>query len=299
MTGFASIQTDLLGASYRFEVKSLNHRYLDLKLRLPKELSSIEIPLRKLIQKRIRRGSVEFKIEKIRSLSGSDFEVSADLTLAANYFECLKSIQNTLGLEGKIKSHHIANFPDVIQKKSQVLMSNEEENALWNEIEPCVEATLEKLISMRQIEGDNLQQFFLNALSDLDSSLKKIENLRPEWEKVQSEKMKLKITKVFETYPIEDQTHVIESRLAQELALLLEKSDIQEEITRLNGHIQHFTQSLKNKDTHGRKLEFFLQELNREANTLGNKSQDLSIQNEIVKIKVGIEQMREQVLNIE
>jgi uncharacterized protein (TIGR00255 family) len=298
MTGFSSVEADITGHKMRLEIKTLNHRYLDVKVRLPRDFSSAELPLRAALQAQFSRGAVELKLDRVTDASSEPARIQANLSIAAEYYEALITLQRALGLNDPIKTTDIALLPDVIAKGTADLVAPEQ---AWKELEPLARAGMKKLEEMRAHEGAALTRVLLEAISEMETKLKFLREKRQQCETSYKSKIQDKIRSVFEAHPISDSAikNVLESRLAQELSLLLERTDIEEELVRFQGHLDHFRKVLGTGGTVGRKLDFIIQELGREINTMGNKAQDFSMSEEVVQIKVRLEQMREQVMNLE
>jgi uncharacterized protein (TIGR00255 family) len=297
MTGFSSFEGEIGDTRLRIEIKSLNHRFLDVKVRIPREYSSAEIPIRSFVQTKLNRGSVELKIERARDAENNTPEIQPNLALAAHYYEAMTSIQKTLGLTDNVRTAEIASFPDVIHHGASDLTAED----AWQGIKPLIDQAFDRLINMRKQEGAALVKFINEALAEIETNLARLQERRLQCENAYADKLKEKLKAIFEAHPLPQGNiqPVIETRLAQELALLVERTDIQEELTRLQNHIKHFKQVLGAGGPAGRKLDFILQEMNREINTAGNKAQDFPISEEVVSIKVKLEQIREQAMNIE
>jgi uncharacterized protein (TIGR00255 family) len=297
MTGFSSVEGVVAGSRMRVEIKTLNHRFLDLKTRLPRELSSAEIPLRALVQGKFSRGAVDLKVDRIPDHETSPSMAQVNLAVAAHYFEALVTLQKTLGLSDSIRTIDIASMPDVISRTSPELQAEE----AWAQLEPLVCKAIERLAEMRAHEGLVLTKLLIEGISEMDARIARLRERRGEWEATVKKKTRERIKTVFEAHPISDSglQAALESRISQELALILDRTDVEEELNRFKGHLDHFRKILGEGGSAGRKLDFILQELNREINTLSNKAQDLIISEEAVQLKVRIEQLREQAMNIE
>lgn len=298
MTGFSSTEGTLGNQPVRVEVKSLNHRFLDIKVRLPRDLSSIEPQVRHQLQSRFSRGSIDLKLERI-STSGQEqpLSVQANLELAASYHSALKELQKRLGLKDAITTMDVATLPEVLTRSTPEPRSEE----LWQELEPLLEKSLGRLLEMRAHEGAALVGTLRATIEDLHATIQQLRAKRVACEAAYREKITERVAAVFEAYPLAEASiqPLLESRIAQELALLLDRTDIEEELTRFKGHLDHFLKILNAGGQVGRKLDFILQELHREINTLGNKAQDFSMSEEVVQTKVRLEQLREQVMNLE
>jgi uncharacterized protein (TIGR00255 family) len=189
----------------------------------------------------------------------------------------------------------------VISKKSGMLEDVLPEKELFAVFEPSVTKALSTLTEMRAMEGDKLRKLILDMLSDIKSNTQKIKSKRQSSLDQMKSRIKDKVSSVFETYPLNDSNAkaLLETRMAQELAIIVDRTDFEEELQRLAGHLDHFEKVVTEGGPVGRKLDFILQELGREINTLGNKAQDISISELVVQTKTKLEQIREQVMNIE
>jgi uncharacterized protein (TIGR00255 family) len=299
MTGFSSVDGTVAGHRMRLEIKTLNHRFLDLKIRLPREFSSAELPFRAMLQTSILRGAVEVKLEKTSDGDAAAAQqVQANLPLAASYHEALLKIQKTLGLSESIRATEIASLPDVLIRANNEFQPEES----WHNLKPLAKLAIDKLTEMRAHEGTALAKTLFEAIDELGTKLELLTNRRKDCEELFKQKNREKIAAILELHPIAEPGAIhtlLETRVAQELAILIERTDIQEELTRFRGHLDHFRKTLRTGGNVGRKLDFILQEMNREVNTLGNKAQDFLMGEEVVQIKVKLEQLREQVMNLE
>ncbi|MBL7715293.1 MAG: YicC family protein [Bdellovibrionales bacterium] len=299
MTGYGSAEGEIAGRKYRIEIRTVNHRSLDLKLRIPRELLAVENSLRTFLQNQFARGSMEFRIDRVsESESGSSPMMGEiNLELAQAYLAKIEAMGKKLGLSEKPSLGLILGLPEVMTR-TQTEVAQE---TAWKELEPIVSKAATSLRSAREHEGQALVKVLMGAISDLESALVSLRKRRGECESELKEKFSERVKKVFEAYPLSTESvqAVLESRIAQELALILERTDIAEELDRFQGHLDHLKKTLGGSGPIGRKLDFLLQETNREANTLSNKAQDLAMSTEAVQIKLRLEQLREQSMNLE
>jgi uncharacterized protein (TIGR00255 family) len=297
MTGFGSAEGSVGNQKYRVEVKSVNHRFLDLKLRLPRELQSCEVQIRAALQARFTRGAVEMKIDRLSEGAAPSVDVTLDAALAKRYLDKFRELQKSLGLNDSIATRDIASYPDVLTRGSPELSAEES----WKRLEPIVASALDGLAAMRKHEGAVLAKILLDAADDLERTIHSLREKRKAVAGRYPERIREKIKAIFEAYPLNEGNlqAVLEARIAQELALLADRTDVEEELVRFQGHLDHLRKILGEGGGAGRKLDFVLQELNREINTLGNKAQDYGMSEEVVGSKVRLEQLREQVMNLE
>jgi uncharacterized protein (TIGR00255 family) len=304
MTGFGSAEATIQGSKYRLELRSVNHRFLDLKIRLPRELSAHESRIRSAVQSRITRGAVELKLER----SGSDAPatdlppVRLDLERARQVHAALEKLRSELGIQTPLTVRDITKHGDVfLEDESADSGSPDLQQGIWDQqVLPLLERALLDLQSMREREGSNLASILLAGMDDITGVIGEIARIRASAEPELRKRIGERLRRVLEAFPLDPEPAraLLETRLAQELALVLDRTDIREELDRFNGHIAHFRKTLAEGQQLGRKLEFILQELGREINTLGNKAQDLGISQHVVAVKVRLEQLREQVLNL-
>jgi uncharacterized protein (TIGR00255 family) len=319
MTGFASLETPIpaLGEKLRIEIKSVNHRFLETKLRLPREYQPFEIQVRQALQREFQRGSLDVRIDRTREAATAHADASTqgpavrlNQEVAFGYFHAARSLQTLLGLSTdpeKIPATEWLRLPGVLETSEDHSPSEE----LWPALERALRETARQLREMRLREGEALKAILLQALAEMGDRLDTIIARRGQWEATQRTRTLDRLKRIFENYPLmllgadgpapaASQVQVLlETRLAQELAFLLDRSDVQEEIDRFRGHLSHFRETLGAGGPVGKKLDFLLQELGREANTLGTKAQDLGISEEVVFLKIKLEQVREQVMNLE
>lgn len=298
MTGFGSYEGTLAGQRYRIEVKSVNHRFLDLKTRLPRELQSLESSVKALIQSRFSRGAIDFKIDRLsESTAVHHFDLSLNMDLARKYHEKLHELQVALNLKDPVRTVDVANYPEVLLRNTHELPTEE----TWKQLEALVNKALDGLHEMRTHEGAALTKVLLDAAADLGTTISSLREKRKAVAQKYPARIQEKIRAIFEAYPLTEGNlqAVLESRISQELAMIADRTDIEEELVRFHGHLEHLRKIFREGGQVGRKLDFVLQELNREMNTLGNKAQDYGMSEEVVASKVRLEQLREQVMNLE
>lgn len=298
MTGFGSFEGMVAGQRYRIEVKSVNHRFLDLKTRLPREFQPLESPIKALIQSRFSRGAIDFKIDRLtESTAAHNFDLSLNIDLARKYHEKLHELQVALNIKDPVRTIDIATYPEVLLRNTHDLPAEE----TWKQLEVLMQAALDGLLEMRAHEGANLVKALLHAASELETTISSLRTKRQAVAQKYPDRIREKIKAIFEVYPLTEGNlqAVLESRISQELAMIADRTDIEEELVRFHGHLDHLRKIFREGGQVGRKLDFVLQELNREMNTLGNKAQDYGMSEEVVASKVRLEQLREQVMNLE
>lgn len=288
MTGFGRGSTVETGRSFVIEIKSVNHRYLDLNIKMPKSLISLEDRIREVIKGRLKRGKVDvFVTQKI--FERENVEAVLDKSLADSYIKCLHEIRDSYSLRDDISVTNIARFPDVIS----IEQKEEDFDEIWDIIKKPLNEALGAHIAMREREGKKLCEDIEKKCVNIKNLIYKVEERAPlvvdEYRNKLSERLKKLL----------DDSKYDENRVATEIAIFADKASIDEELVRLNSHILQMNETLKLKESVGRKLDFIVQEMNREANTIASKANDLTIVNTILNIKSEIEKIREQTQNVE
>ena len=289
MTSFGRAQSEE-GKEHLFsiEMKSVNNRYLDINIRMPKFMIALEEEVRKIINKRLNRGKVDVFINYKSYDNGSNMP-KLNMELAESYYKCLKELVNNLGVTDDITACGIAKFPDVLTLEA------EEENLeeIMIEIKPLFESALNMMVDMRISEGEKLKEDILLKLIEIEDNVKGIEQLAVEVPKLYKKKLEDRIAELTKTITFD------EERVAVEVAVFADKASVDEEITRLYSHVSQMRKTLNLDEPIGRKLDFIVQEMNRETNTIGSKANDMNMTNTVINIKNLIEKIREQVQNIE
>ena len=272
----------------KVEVKSVNSRYLELNLRVPKDFMAIEDKIRQIIKSKLKRGKVDLYLSY--DVTSPDLqELSLNKDLAKAYYRDMEDLRNMLEIDEKITLRDIVLLEGVLKKSS----TNETDKELLSQVLKTVEEAVENLDEMRKVEGENLKLDLENKIVNVKELVGEIKTLAP---KVIEENEKKFTENIYERLKEED---LDLPRLTTELAIMADKLSIDEEITRLTSHISQFNGIIKDKDSIGRKLDFLLQEFNREANTIGSKTTSSEILKLVVSLKSEIEKIREQIQNIE
>jgi uncharacterized protein (TIGR00255 family) len=300
MTGFSTRTVTILGEPYKIELKSLNHRFLDLKLRMPKSLNSFEAQIKSTVEQKIKRGSVEVWIERQGQNKGeANFKVNE--AAAALAFKALNDLKHRFQMTDEVSIKDLISFPDVLEKNSNQELSSDDEKTLSVEILKGIADGVHDLLVMRAQEGTKLRDALLQIIAEFRKIYNFFVSAQSQIQTRARDKIKKRIEQCFEAYGTTDEKlrALMETRIAQEISYTLDKLDIEEELTRFKGHIDQIEALLLAGGQVGKKLDFMFQELNREVNTLGNKAQDLNVSQEVIELKMRIEQMREQSLNLE
>ena len=291
MTGYGRAESILKGERLVVEIRSVNHRNLDISVRLPGILMSLEAEIKKSVSEKFFRGRVDVSVQlNPGGLSLEDegkFELN--LPLIRNYYSLLDQMKQELNLKDEINLNMIAGFKGVIVP-SVVEMDLA---VAWEEIEKTLDHSVDALIEMREKEGEVIYRDFLSRLDIIKNCLNSVKLRTPqiiiEYKKRLSDRVK-KLTEGVE---------IDETRLCQEVAIMAEKSDITEEIVRFESHIGQFHDMLEDSGAVGRKMDFLLQEMHREVNTIGSKSYDTEISSRVIELKNELSRVREQAQNVE
>ena len=287
MTGFGKAEITKNDYHVSVEMKSVNHRFLDLSLKMPKALGAFEDGIKKTISKLVARGHLDVYMSFENKGAGA-YNVEINEALAARYAECAEELAAKLGLASDVGVAFIMKQPDVVSVKVE-----EAGDALGEAVLECVALAAKGLDAMRTEEGAALRADFvakLNAVSDLTE---KVALRAPEVAKTYAEKLKARIKDYL------GEVEPDETRLLTEVALFTDRSSVDEEITRLRAHVEHFHAIIAEKVPVGRKLDFLVQEMNRECNTIGSKANDKVITDYVLSLKTEVEKLREQVQNVE
>tara|TARA_B100000678_G_C18107357_1_gene461341 strand:- start:75 stop:956 length:882 start_codon:yes stop_codon:yes gene_type:complete len=289
MTGFSRHENQNEDLTCKVEIRSTNNRFIDINVRLPKSLATLELPLKKMVKSRCARGSFDINIAVGKnSASETDLEVAANLSLATEYLNAFKKIQDDLGLKGEIDINTILAQRDVVKPEIKKTEDSCEEIVMQT-----VEKTLNDLIKMREEEGSNLEKDIINQISSVKALGKSISTRQSITVQQFQEKLKEKIKTLTAGIEIDP------ARIAQESALLADRCDVTEELVRLESHLEQFNKLIASHEPQGRKLEFLTQEINREVNTMGSKTIDLEVSKAVIEMKSCLEKTREQLANIE
>ncbi len=288
MTGFGRGSAENQWMKIVVEVKTVNHRYTDFNIKMPKRFNQFEETMKKSIKAVVDRGRIEVYVQS-ENYQASDYMVKPNHGVIEQYIHALGDIANTYGITEKVSLSHITRFQDTLEITTQEIDATMVEELLMKALEDA----LKNLTKMRQVEGVSLCADVENNLSFIEVVLGRIEKRAPEIVSLYYQRMKDRIKELIGDYPLD------ENRLISEAAVFADKTNIAEEIVRLKAHIEQLRSILNLKEPIGRKLDFLIQEMNREINTIGSKSPDIDISNDVVELKSTLEKVREQVQNIE
>lgn len=294
MTGYGRAQKIINGRDILVEVRSVNHRYYEYSSRIPRAYSYIDEKLKALLKSAISRGKAEVSVT-INNIEGKDMVIAVNKDVAEGYVNALRSLNQQMGTDGEcwleddIKLSKLLKMPDIftIQK------APDDEEQVWADVAEVASEAIAKFVDMRTTEGERL---FADVNSKADLILEmvgKVEELSPQTVENYRSRLYKKLSEVLESKNIDEQ------RILTEAAIFSEKIAVDEETVRLRSHIAQLKEMLVNEEAIGRKLDFIVQEMNREVNTIGSKAQDLNITKIVVDMKAEIEKIREQIQNIE
>ncbi|MDU7905067.1 MAG: YicC/YloC family endoribonuclease [Peptostreptococcaceae bacterium] len=289
MTGFG--RGEYKNDNYHFivECRTINHKYVDINVRLPRKISFLEDKIRNIVKDYVKRGRVDLYI-KLDLIGSEDVNLKFDEKLASQYVNILNNIKSTFDLNDDITVMNIAKFPDIIKCEEK----EEDADLLWEMLKLALEESLKNLKEMRCEEGIKLSNDIDTRCDLLKDYIEDIEKYSYNVVNEYKEKLNSRIAEILENPSLID-----ENRLAQEVAIYADKCSITEEIVRFKSHITQLNKAIHKDESIGRKIDFLIQEMNRETNTIGSKSSDLNITNLVVEIKSELEKIREQIQNIE
>lgn len=273
---------------FSIEMKSVNHRYLDINIRMPKQMIALEERIRKVINSRLSRGKVDVFIN-LKSFKSDDVVAELNKDLAKSYFDCLEEIAKSLNIPNDATATTISRFQDVIT----ISQKEEDLEEVYTEITPLLKETLDNMIEMRMVEGEKLKEDILGKLLVIDETVDEVEKIADSVPRAYKEKLEDRVKELTRDLNVDEQ------RIAMEVAMFSDKATVDEEIIRLRSHIIQMRNTLKLKEPIGRKLDFIVQEMNRETNTIASKSSHIEMTNFVIEMKNIIEKIREQVQNIE
>jgi uncharacterized protein (TIGR00255 family) len=285
MTGFAKIETECAEGKLYGEARALNNRYLEISIKLPKIDYTSEQRLRELVKAYVKRGKVDITVKWDRPFNNSGIP-KINETAVRQYVSLIKTLKEDYDLKGDITLENILTFKDI-------LAYEENNNLAEDMLFASFENLLKRLDEERSREGAVINEDLFKRLDEIAFNLREIETRQPFTAKAHEEKLRERMIEIAQCSSID------EVRVLQELAIYMERLDITEEIVRLKGHLANFRETLQSPESMGRKLDFIIQEMVRETNTIGSKSNDLTINERVIKIKVEIEKMREQAQNVE
>lgn len=287
MTGFGRGEASQDNITFSVDIKTVNHRYSDISVRMPRMVSPLEEKVREYIGSKLNRGKIDIYINY--DSFGQDTKVKLDTNLASAYVDSLNTLKQQFGIKDDISLSLLTRFPDILKLETE----EKDLDFLWSILYSAIEQAVESLVDMRSREGERLCKDMVEKLDSIMATIDEIKAKSPDLIEVYKNKLYDKIKEMTKDIQLD------ENRLLTEVAIFADKSSIDEEIVRLKSHIEEFRSTLYVKGTIGKRLDFVVQEMNREVNTIGSKSSDLGIVNNVIAMKTEIEKIREQVQNIE
>ncbi|MFO7799231.1 YicC/YloC family endoribonuclease [Rhodohalobacter sp.] len=289
MTGFGRGESSSSGYQVTVEIRTLNSRYLDISVRMPQSIQDKEIELKECVQKNLSRGKVNLNINVDRTKSaGPDIKLNEQLV--KSYSSILRNLRSTGDIDEPVTVHDLLQFNDIFETRKE---DEKEVRVIWECTKNALETALDNLNTMRRNEGRELKDDLSNLVTEISSLLDEVIELSDKRAPEIREKLKTRIQKMISEEQIDP------DRMEMEIALLVDKMDINEEVIRLQSHLKFFLEALDAEEPVGRRLNFLCQEINRELNTIGSKANDSKVAHHIVLGKEKLEQVREQVQNIE
>lgn len=288
MTGYGRAKLQKESREYIVEIKSVNHKYLDMNIKLPRNLFCMEDRVRKSISNKISRGKIDVFITYINNgIEGKNILINKDI--ARLYIKELEELANENNIASGLRATEISKLPEVLN----IVIDEDDEDKIWSDLNECLEEALSNFVNMRETEGERIKLDLEERLNEINENVEKIIQNSTGLIEEYVVKLRNRIKEMLDTDIVD------ETRLAQEIVIYSDKISIEEEITRIKSHIEQFRTLLDEKDPIGKKADFIIQEMNRETNTMGSKSGSIDIINLVIKIKTQIEDIREQIQNIE
>lgn len=288
MTGFGRAKCEYEGREYNVEIKSVNHKYSDVSIKIPRQISYLEEKVRKEILTKVSRGKIDVFIT-LQDYSEKGKNIKINKELAKVYISQLRELAEETGITANIDVIDISKFPEVLN------ISNEDnEEIYWDELRSVLDTALDNFVAMRETEGNKICDDLKVRMERIKEKVSKISSYSAGLVEEYIVKLNTRVKELMNTDVID------ENRLAQEIVIFSDKSSIQEELTRLDSHISQFLDLLSNGNSPvGKKLDFIIQEMNREVNTIGSKANSTKISEGVIELKTEIEDVREQIQNIE
>ena len=288
MTGYGRSQEIIDGLSVVVELKSVNHRFFEYSSRLPRGYGFLDDKLKTFLQQRVSRGKVDVFVQ-IHALETAGSEVVVDHGLAESYLNALRELSSRYELRDDVSAATLSRYPEVLT----VRQAEMDEEAVWAAVQTVTSFAVDRFVAMREVEGARMREDVLSRADTIRKAVALVEEKSPETVRAHMEKVETRIRELLDGVPVD------EARLLNEAAVFADKVDVAEETVRLNSHLDQLEQLLNSNEAVGRKLDFLVQEINRETNTIGSKCSDLNLTRIVVDIKAEIEKIREQIQNIE
>lgn len=287
MTGYGKSELEVEERKYQVEIKSVNHRYLDISVKMPKQISYLEEDIKRKISEKIKRGKIDvFVTFENNSIKGKEIKINTEIAKA--YIDELRKLVEQENLSSNIEVTEITKYPDVLS-----VQNIEDDDTIRNELLKTVEDATTNLVSMREIEGKRISEDLLSRINKVQEKVTEISSLSTGLIEEYVVKLESRIKEILKTEELD------KLRLMQEVVIYADKCSIEEETTRLKSHISQLRNLINQNGPTGKKMDFLIQEMNRETNTIGSKSNSIEITNRVVDIKTILEDVREQIQNVE
>ena len=288
MTGYGRSCKMIDGMNVTVELKSVNHRYLEFSSRVPRTYGFLDEKLKSYVSSRVARGKIECYVQ-IENLEDDSVVVEVNQSLAKGYLDAINGIEQKYGLANNITAESLSRYPDVLVVRKE----EADEEKIWSAVKATAEEAVDKFIEMRTAEGAKLKEDISSRAEYILGNVAFIEERSPQTVREYNEKLVARMKDLL------GDTSIDEARILTEAAIYADKIAVAEETVRLRSHISQLSSFLESQEAIGRKIDFLVQEMNREANTIGSKAQDIEIAGKVIEIKAEIEKIREQVQNIE
>ena len=288
MTGYGRAEALIGGRNILVEIRSVNHRYFEFSSRVPRAYGYLESRLKGFLQGKLSRGKVDVNVS-IQTIEGTNANVQVNAELAKSYVDALRTLSEPLSLQDDLSLASICRFSDIFT----VSRETEDEDAIWADVLSVAVEAADRFVQMREVEGTKMREDVEGRLDFILSAVEKIEERSPKTVEEYRTRLYNKISEVLQNAQVD------ETRILTEAAIYAEKIAVAEETVRLRSHVAQFRSIMEQEGAVGRKLDFLIQEFNRETNTIGSKAQDIEIARIVVDVKSEIEKIREQIQNIE
>lgn len=287
MTGFGRGKYENEGRTYTVEIKSVNHKYSDINVRLPRFLNSVEDKIRKRVAEVISRGKIDIYVS-FENYSSTGTTIRINKELAKEYIKELKSLAEEADLRFDLNVIDVSKFPEILK-----LEDDDDDELIGQEVMIALDDALDKFVNMREVEGTKLVEDIERRIYIIQDKVNEITNFSSTLVEEYMTRLTTRVNELLAPGVVD------EARLMQEIVIFSDKSSIEEELTRLKSHISQFLELIKQSSPIGKKIDFLIQEINREVNTIGSKANSLDITNKVIEIKTEVENIREQIQNIE
>lgn len=287
MTGFGRGKYENEGRTYTVEIKSVNHKYSDINVRLPRFLNSVEDKIRKRVAEVISRGKIDIYVS-FENYSSTGTTIRINKELAKEYIKELKSLAEEADLRFDLNVIDVSKFPEILK-----LEDDDDDELIGQEVMIALNDALDKFVNMREVEGTKLVEDIERRIYIIQDKVNEITNFSSTLVEEYMTRLTTRVNELLAPGVVD------EARLMQEIVIFSDKSSIEEELTRLKSHISQFLELIKQSSPIGKKIDFLIQEINREVNTIGSKANSLDITNKVIEIKTEVENIREQIQNIE